>query len=187
MVFDRSWYGSHSFLNEYILQNKCRRIMEIGVADGENAKSMVLAARNNFPIDKVEYYGFDLFEWNGDSHMNRVITKLKSTGCRFKLFKGDSTITLPEVIENLPMMDLIFIDGGHSYPTVIRDWENSKNLVHDETAVFFHNYTFSGPKRVVDNISRDEYNVKIIYPLSNSATAFVKKRKYHDKKVQMIT
>ena len=176
MVLSRSWYGSHSFLNDYILLNKCRMIMEIGVADGENAKNMVITASNNFPVWEVEYYGFDIFGWNGDSHMNRVMTKLKATGCIFKLFKGDSTITLPEVVENPPMMDLIFIDGGHSYPTVIRDWENSKNLMHDETAVFFHNYNFSGPKRVVDGISRDEYDVKIIYPPSNSFTALVKKK-----------
>jgi len=176
MVFGRSWYGSHSFLNEYLLLNKCRRIMEIGVADGENAKSMAMAASNNFPIEEVEYYGFDLFGWNGDSHMRRVIKKLEATGCKFKLFRGDSTITLPKLVEDLPMMDLIFIDGGHSYPTANSDWENSKNLVHDETAVFFHNYDFSGPKRVVDNISRIEYDVKILYPPSDSATAFVKKK-----------
>lgn len=151
--------------------------MEIGVADGENAKSMVMAASNNFPIEEVEYYGFDLFEWNGDSHMNRVITKLEATGCKFKLFKGDSTITLPKLVQKLPLMDLIFIDGGHDYPTVISDWENSKKLVHGETAVFFHNYSFYGPKRVVDNISLDEYDVRIIiYPPSNSATALVKSK-----------
>jgi len=174
MVYSRSWYGSHSFLNDYILLNKCRIIMEIGIADGENAKRMVTVASNNFPAEMVEYYGFDLFGWNGDSQMKRVLKKLKATGCRFKLFRGDSTITLPK-IEDLPMMDLIFIDGGHSYPTVKSDWENVKTLMHDETAVFFHNYDFSGPKRVVDNISRDEYDVKIIYPPSDSATARVKK------------
>jgi len=150
--------------------------MEIGVADGENAKRMVMAAYKNFPVEDVEYYGFDLFGWNDDSHMKRVIKKLEATGCKFKLFKGDSTITLTKFVKDLPMMDLIFIDGGHSYPTVDSDWENSKNLMHDETAVFFHNYDFSGPKRVVDDISRDEYDVKIIYPPSDSATALVKKR-----------
>jgi len=176
MVYSRSWYGSHSFLNEYILLNKCRRIMEIGVADGENAKRMVMAASNNFPVEMVEYYGFDLFGWNGDAHMRRVNKKLEETGCKFKLFRGDSTITLPKLVEELPMMDLIFIDGGHSYPTVKSDWENSKNLMHDETAVFFHNYDFSGPKRVVDSIPREEYDVKIIYPPSDSTTALVNKK-----------
>ena len=55
------WYGSHSFLNEYIRANHCRRIMEIGVLNGDNAKSMIENASQNAPPESVEYYGFDLF------------------------------------------------------------------------------------------------------------------------------
>lgn len=176
MEWRRSGYGSHSILNEYILRNKCKRIMEIGVADGENARSMVKAAIRNFLPEEVEYYGFDFFESSQDSEGGQVKQKLKETGCKFKLFKGDSVKTLPEVVKTLPKMDLIFIDGGHSYPTVKSDWENSKTLMHDETAVFFHNYGFSGPKRVVDNISREEYQVEIIHPPSDYDTALVKNK-----------
>ena len=51
-------YGSHSFLNEYIGENRCRKIMEIGVADGENARAMVMVSLRNFdsstyPLDNV--------------------------------------------------------------------------------------------------------------------------------------
>ncbi len=149
--------------------------MEIGVADGENAREMVRVASRNFPAEEVEYYGFDTFGGKDDSQMEQVRQKLEKTGCEFRLFKGDSVETLPKIVKNLPKMDLIFIDGGHSYPTVKSDWENSKNLIHDETGVFFHNYDFSGPKRVVDNISREEYQVKIIHPPSDCRTAMVKK------------
>jgi len=107
--------------------------MEIGVADGENARNMVRVAMQNFLPEEVEYYGFDLLEGN---RMEQVREKLEETGCKFKLFKGDSVKTLPKVVKNLPKMDLIFIDGGHSYTTVKNDWENSKTLMHDETAVF---------------------------------------------------
>ncbi len=172
----RLGYGSHSFLNEYISENKCKRIMEIGVADGENARAMVMVAMRNFSPREVEYYGFDLFGGSDDSRMERVRHKLKGTGCKFKLFRGDSFETLPRAVKTLPKMDLIFIDGGHSYATVKSDWENSRSLMHDETAVFFHNYNFSGPRRVVVNIFREEYQVKIIHPSSDYDTAFVKKK-----------
>jgi len=169
-------YRAHSFLNEYIHRNRCRKIMEIGVADGENARTMVMAAmRKSLPAE-VEYYGFDIFGGDDDSGMEKVRQKLKETRCKFELFKGDSVETLPGKVKRLPKMDLIFIDGGHSYATVKSDWENSKSLMHDETAVFFHNYDFSGPRRVVDNISREEYQVKIIHPSSDYDTAFVKKK-----------
>jgi deoxyribodipyrimidine photolyase len=150
--------------------------MEIGVADGENARKMVTVASENFPAEEVEYYGFDVFRWNNDFQMQQVRQKLRQTGCQFRLFKGDSVETLPEIVKQLCVMDLIFIDGGHSFLTVKSDWENSKALIADKTAVFFHNYDFSGPKRVVDNISRDEYWVKILNPASDSRTARVKKR-----------
>ncbi|MFB0543751.1 MAG: class I SAM-dependent methyltransferase [Candidatus Bathyarchaeia archaeon] len=150
--------------------------MEIGVADGENAKEMVKVASEYFPAEEVEYYGFDTFGWGNDSQMEHVRQKLEETGCQIKLFKGDSAITLPKTVKGLPMMDLIFIDGGHYHTTVKSDWENSKSLMHEKTAVFFHNYDFSGPKRVVNNISREEYQVEIIDPPLDSRTALVKKK-----------
>ncbi len=150
--------------------------MEIGVADGENARKMVMVASQNFPAEEVEYYGFDTFGENDNSQMKQVKQKLEKTGCKFKLFKGNSAKTLPKVIKELPTMDLIFIDGGHSYPTVKSDWENSKHLMHNDTATFFHNYDFSGVKRAVDDISREEYRVEIIHPSGDYATALVKKK-----------
>ena len=166
----------HPFLYEYIRRNSCKKIMEIGVADGENARKMVTVASENFRVEEVEYYGFDVFGRYNDFHMQRVRQKLHQTGCQFRLFKGDSVETLPEIVKQLPVMDLIFFDGGHSFLTVKHDWENSKTLVSDKTAVFFHNYDFPGPKRVIDNIPRDEYSVKILTPPSDSRTALVKKR-----------
>jgi len=166
-----SWYGSHSFLNEYILKNNCKRIMEVGVLNGDNARTMVEAAAQNFPPEEVEYYGFDFF--SGSEF--QVWQKLEKTGCKFKLFKGDSGDTLPKAIKTLPKMDLIFIDGGKSYSEAKSDWECSKTLMHDGTAVFVHNYYFSGVRRMVDNISRDEYQVKVIHPSHDSETALIKK------------
>lgn len=174
MRSNRLGYGPHSFLIEYISENKCKRIMEIGVADGENARSMVEVAIRNFSPEQVEYYGFDLFA--DDFRLKQVRQKLKETGCKCELFKGDSVKTLPEMVKTLPKMCLIFIDGGHSYTTAKNDWDNSKSLMHNETAVFFHNYDFTGVKMVVDNISREEYQVKIIHPPSDCDTAFVTKR-----------
>ena len=48
--------------------------------------------------------------------------------------------------------------------------------MQDKTAVFFHNYELAGVKKVVDNISREEYMVEIIHPPEDFATAFVKKK-----------
>ena len=167
------WRGSHSFLNEYIRNYKCKRIMEIGVYDGENARTMVEVAIKNVSSEAVEYYGFDFFSGYGFSEVSQ---KLKKTGCKFTLFEGDTVNTLPKAVKNLPRMDLIFIDGGKSYLEAKSDWENSKTLMHDETAVFVHNYDFSGVRRMVDSISREKYQVKTIHPPLDADTAIIKKK-----------
>jgi predicted O-methyltransferase YrrM len=155
--------------------------MEIGVLDGENAKTMIEVAIKNSSIRNVEYYGFDFFD--GSSY-EQVSRKLEKTGCKFKLFKGDTMETLPKVAKSLPKMDLIFIDGGKSYAEAKSDWEWSKTLMHYETAVFIHNYNFSGVKRVVDEIPREKFNVEIIHPLDEPDTALVKRKTIQIKKNQ---
>lgn len=167
------WYGSHSFLTEYISKNNCRRIMEIGVLNGDNAESMIETAIQNSSPDKTEYYGFDLFT---NYSLRQVGQKLEKTGCKFRLFKGDTLHTLPKAARTLPKMDLIFIDGGKSLTEAQNDWENSKTLIHDGTAVFIHNYEFPGVRTMVDNIPRDKYQVQIIQTSSEGKIALIKKK-----------
>jgi len=146
--------------------------MEIGVSNGKNAQTMVGVAIKNFPSEEVEYYGFDFFL---NSKFHEVELKLEKTGCKFKLFKGDTTETLPKVIKTLPKMDLIFIDGGKSYKEAKSDWENSKTLMNEDTFVFVHNYEFSGVQRMVDSIPKDKFQIKIIHPQLDCDTALIKK------------
>ncbi|RLF82849.1 hypothetical protein DRN44_02790 [Thermococci archaeon] len=167
-------FGYHAFLNDHIKRNKCKRLMEIGVYDGENARGMIEAAKENFPPEEIEYYGVDYFE---DEWLYQMIyKKLEETGCKFKLFRGDSKATLPQHVDELPIMDLIFIDGGKSYETAKSDWENCRKLMGKHTVVFVHNYEFSGVKRMVDEIPREEYIVEIIHPPDDYATARIRKK-----------
>ncbi len=71
-------------------------------------------------------------------------------------------------------MDLIFIDGGHEYPTVKSDWKNSKKLMKKNTGIFFHNYNYAGPKRTINGISREKFLVKILNPPEDYKSALVK-------------
>jgi predicted O-methyltransferase YrrM len=147
--------------------------MEIGVWNGDNAKTMVEVATQNFPPEEVEYYGFDFFD---DYRLHQVEQKLEKTGCKFKLFKGDTLDTLAKAIQTLPKMDLIFIDGGKSLREAESDWINSKTLMHDATAVFVHNCEFSGVQRMINDIPKDIYHVTIIHPPAEGETALIQKR-----------
>lgn len=155
--------------------------MEVGIANGENAKRMVDTAKTHSPSEKIRYYGFDIFSENvpeeKDSQLKSVKRKLNDTGCNFTLFKGDSTTTLPNNVHKLPIMDLIFIDGGHAYQTVKSDWSHSKRLMDTNTAIFFHNADWKGPKKVINNIPQEKYIIKSIDPPSDTPIVRVKLRK----------
>ena len=147
--------------------------MEIGVYTGENARTMVEAAIRNVPPDEVEYYGFDFFM---GTRLREVRQKLEKTGCKFKLFKGDTVDMLPKVVTTLPKMDVIFIDGGKSYTEARSDWEHSKTLMHDGTVVFVHNADFSGVLSMVDSISRSQFRVEVFHAPFEGEIALIKKK-----------
>lgn len=181
------WHlGRRKIIHDWIRDHRCRKIMEIGIDDAENAKKMIQAAGDVFPIAGIRYYGFDLFdkplpedEVGGSSvdfTENHVREKLEQTGAQIVLVGGDTRRTLPETVDELPEMDLIYIDGGHSYKTVKNDWNYSKTLMKKESGVFFDDYAIhSGVRRVVDEIS-NEYSVKIVGPFDNKM-ALVQRRR----------
>jgi predicted O-methyltransferase YrrM len=148
--------------------------MEVGVYLGDNAIRMVETAIQNFPPNEVEYYGFDFFSYHGSLKVER---KLKKTGCKYRLYEGNTLDTLPEAVKFLPEMDLIFIDGGKSFTVAESDWENSKLLMHDKTSVFVHNVDFSGVRKMVAKISRVKYQVELFYMPSEGEVAIIKKKR----------
>jgi predicted O-methyltransferase YrrM len=151
--------------------------MEIGVYNGENAVSMIRTAIKIHPANEVEYYGFDFFSQYNVEHIKK---KLDALECKYDLFKGNTIDTVPEAATSLPMMDLIFIDGGKSYKVAVSDWESSSRLMHEGTGVFVHNVGFFGVGRMVDDISRIRFNVDIFYTRYDGKVALInRKNGYH--------
>lgn len=146
--------------------------MEVGVYDGNNARTMILTATQYVAPAEVEYYGFDFFQ---GSQFSDIKFKLEKTGCIVHLYQGNSTTTIPRVLATLPKMDVIFIDGGKSFAEASSDWTTSKTLMHPRTAVFVHNYEFSGVRRMVDRISREVFQVSILHPRGDAMTARIEK------------
>jgi len=165
------WYGYHPYLNEYIEEKGCRKIMEIGVYDGDNAINMIKAAIKNSPPKDVEYYGFDFFR---RYTIDQIAKKLEQTGCNFELFQGNTLDTLPKAVKNLPKMDIIFIDGGKSLQEATNDWESSAKLMHRDTGLFVHNSGFSGVRRMIEGISRENWKVESFNPPGEGSVTYIK-------------
>lgn len=104
-------------------------VMEIGFNAGHSAEVFL---QNNPTLTLTS---FDL-----GNHMYVPIAKeyIDTTyPNRHNLILGDSTVTVPQYINDNPdkTFDLIFIDGGHDYRIANADLENCKRLAHKDTIV----------------------------------------------------
>jgi predicted O-methyltransferase YrrM len=64
--------------------------------------------------------------------------------------RGFSAEVVEKVRELAPSLDLLFIDGDHSYQGVKTDWEAYKDFLKPGSIVVFHDYGWAeGVKRVV--------------------------------------
>jgi hypothetical protein len=168
-----------NFILRYIKSNRCTRILEIGVFNGNFAERLIKVASNSSPNSRVYYLGIDLFAegMTQEKYLEEVSlqprTRLdvqkhlsKFGNAQVDLIQGDSTIVVPLISKNLKF-DVIHIDGGHSFTTVQKDWLNISNLMDSHTAVFFDDYTNDrgvtkggfGIKAVVDGINTAKYEI----------------------------
>lgn len=131
-------------------------VLEVGTYDGRRAAALATfwTAQSGTPFT---YIGFDLFE-DMDPRTNTAefskpthppaeavarATILAATP-RVTLVKGNTRDTLPAFVAARvaakSVIDLMFIDGGHSLETVASDWAALVPLVTPETHVLFDDY-----------------------------------------------
>lgn len=64
--------------------------------------------------------------------------------------RGYSIDVVGEVRQRTPRLDLLFIDGDHSYEGVKADWEGYKAFLQPGSVVIFHDFGWAkGVQRVV--------------------------------------
>ena len=127
---------------EYLLkQNQINYTLEIGCYDGGTTASLSHITKNLITIDQPNPARFDTNKYNfGDS--NIFGTELLKTLTKFNYISGDSHSknTYDKVVELLMgnKLDLLFIDGDHSYEGVKKDFEMYSCLVKDGGLIAFH-------------------------------------------------
>lgn len=147
---------SHMTFNErvvlYKLSNSLVRIAEIGSYIGASACCFGAGVNAN----KLKQI-ICIDTWNNDamSEGNRDTWdefKKNTTGFSQHVIplRGLSTDVVEQVRKIAPYLDLLFIDGDHSYEGVKADWEAYKDFLKPSSLVVFHDYGWAeGVKRVV--------------------------------------
>jgi predicted O-methyltransferase YrrM len=96
-----------------VIDLKPKVVVEVGLNCGHSA-AIILA---RFP--DVKFFSFDLAD---RLYIREVAAEFTSKYPGFKFFPGDSNVTVPTVSSEIPDdVDLVFIDGDHTYKSVSSD------------------------------------------------------------------
>lgn len=146
----------YKIFDVYLPQNIC----EIGTHNGQSAFQFVDYL---FPrVHRLHYTGYDLFEEASDEltkaehngkgpgsykrAFNGLEKRREKYGKRFTfdLIRGNTkqTLSSPQIF------DFVYIDGGHSYETVMHDYF----MVKESTVIVFDDYQIDGVRTAVDEI-----------------------------------
>jgi cephalosporin hydroxylase len=106
----------------------------------------------------------------------RNVNNFKHKNCSYHYFEGsshDSNI-INDVHKNVKAVDILFIDGDHSYDAVLKDFNNFKDLVKSGGYIIFDDYLDAkhSPKVrgavdfIVQNLNNDEFEIlgSLSYP-----------------------
>jgi len=170
-----------NYLLKYVKSYHVTRILEIGVFNGNFAERLLSAVTQKSSKSKIYYLGIDLFAegLTNEKYLSEISLRpgsrlsVQQRLSRFEnvtveLIQGDSVSVLPTILDR-EKFDLIHIDGGHSYNTVLQDWLNVTNLIDEKSVVFFDDYVNSrgvtkgsfGVNRVVDSIDSKIFDKKL--------------------------
>lgn len=141
-----------------LMADKCQTYLEIGV---HNGGSMAVAMQSKHPCI---FYGVDMFQevikiprWSYFARDNlskqKTIKNIQSCNInnyQFHIFEGNSreVSTLNKVYEQIKSVDLLFIDGDHSYQGVKDDFLNYGKLVRPGGFVVLDDYANGHPEIV---------------------------------------
>ena len=179
------------FLNEVLL-SKPKKFLEIGIFQGVTARNICellykihdnnfkyigvdkfdldektnneIIPSNNFKNPLKQFYYQYIIKENPYS-LKSVKNLLKKFDKNINIFKGDSKVVLPKI--DLSEINYVFLDGGHSYDTVINDLINCKVVVENNGVILCDDYDLSyapGVKKAIDEfVAKEQYDIKILF------------------------
>ena len=179
------------FLNEVML-SRPKKFLEIGIFQGVTARNICellykihdnnfkyigvdkfdldekknneIIPSNNFKNPLKQFYYQYIIKENPYS-LKSVKNLLKKFDKNIDIFKGDSKVVLPKI--DLSEINYVFLDGGHSYDTVINDLINCKVVVENNGVILCDDYDLSyapGVKKAIDEfVAKEQYDIKILF------------------------
>ena len=183
--------GVGNFFLDLIKNNKPKVFLEVGVFHGVTAKN-VCELLYSIHGNSFKYIGLDLFI-ESDENKNEVIPNTKFSNPlktiyfkyikrkdpyseeaveellkKFKdnvsLIKGNSNVILKNI--DLTEVDYVFLDGGHSYETVINDLNCCIKVINSGGTILCDDYDLfqaPGVKKAIDEfVNKNNFKCSIV-------------------------
>lgn len=166
-----------------LLGGKCQTYLEIGV---HNGGSMAVAMQSRY---SCRFYGIDMFEkvvenprWEyfradklSCQKASKNIKNCNIHNHSFTIIEGNSRDkTVIDIARDIGTIDLLFIDGDHTYGGVKSDFENYAPLVSSGGLVVFDDYNPHGHPDIVRFV--DELNNQNWYKIGCTKNSFILER-----------
>lgn len=157
------------YIKDYLLKEDCKNYLEIGTHFGH---SLSVILQSQYPTKAVS---IDLFEPWGDTRVkdmfklaNENASKFNINNYKYHIIKGNSNelSTIRKVSDHFPNgIDLLFIDGDHSYQGITEDFKNYYPLIRNKGYIVFDDYLPLGREatKAIDDIALKFKNEIIDY------------------------
>ncbi len=124
-----------------IRRHDARKIVELGIGDGNRAIRMIDIARRTSKPSDVHYVGIDLFEGRPVSSGPGISLKaahqlLRGTGARVQLVPGNPFDSLVRSANSLGKIDLLIVPAELDSPSFARVWFFVPRMLHERSLVF---------------------------------------------------
>jgi predicted O-methyltransferase YrrM len=136
------------FLASLVRMSKYKTILEVGVFEGETTQHLIKSLPKG-----GQYVGIDINDYRTDA------TKLYMAegGKSIDFILGNSHNELGKLPSN--HFDLIFVDGDHSWASILPEFKLVEKLVSRGGVIVYHDTIhLSDPKRLVEYAAHYNYN-----------------------------
>lgn len=154
-------------LREAILGNQIKHTLEVGLAFGGSALTILSSLHEINQEDDYSHTAIDPFQstvWKG-SALSAI--QLANLNKNFFFIENYSFLSLPKLVEENKKYDLIYIDGSHLFENVFVDFYYSALLLNENGILIFDDCTNSHIKKVIQFIEKNFS--KILYPVRLNA------------------
>jgi len=136
------------FLASLIKMAKCKAVLEVGVFHGETSQHLINALPKG-----GQYIGIDINDYRTDLTKATMSTGGKS----IDFIMGNSHNELAKLPSN--HFDLIFVDGDHSWESILPEFKLVERLVARGGVIVYHDTIhFDGPRKLVEYAKHFNYN-----------------------------